>query len=193
MMPLIGNNSMTIDNLVPRRRDNPCALLDTRPTEHLHCLVDSSGHIENPRALDERRELDNCGDTVTRSPSLVRDHDGVHELLRPGVFDLERLLVLERLRRESAEERHGGDGLEVVGEAGADGGSVEFVGDGGAAKDGGVHGAGERPADLDLEGEEVAAGLEGVGVALGVLEEGPLVVADAVGDGAVVEGEPGAG
>ena len=65
-------------------------------------------------------------------------------------------------------------------EAAADDLGAELVLDRGAAKGGSVDRGREGAADLELEGEQMAACLEGVRVMSIALEEGPLMIADDV-------------
>lgn len=92
-------------------------------------------------------------------------------------------MVFEGFGREGTEERDGPRDGEVGGEACAEGGGAEFVGDGGAPVDVGCERGGEGPAETEFEGEEVTPGFECMRVlagAVGAFEEGPFVAADDV-------------
>lgn len=109
---LLDAYSLSIVKLVLRRRNCAHALLCARPPGEFDSLVYRRRDRLHTSAFDEGRELNDCGNPVSRGPGLVRYHDGVHELLWPCVFDLQSLLVLEGLWAETAEDRNGVHGME---------------------------------------------------------------------------------
>ena len=181
---LVDADSLALDNVVFRARDDPCVFLAPRARPELDGLVDRRRDAQDARALDEGLEFDDSGEPLVSGPGLVGDHDRVHELLWPGVLNLERLLVLEGLRTKASHDRHGGHGGDIAmceAEAASNGLRAELVSDRRAAERRSVYRRGERAANLELEGEEVAAGLECMRVMAVALEEGPFMVAHDVG------------
>lgn len=84
-------------------------------------------HRQDPNTLGERGELDNRSHLVAGGPCLVGNHDGVHELLWPGILDLEGLLVFERLGGKGANDGYRHDGLHVVSKTRTYGNGPELV------------------------------------------------------------------
>ncbi len=181
---LVDADTLAIYDVVFRARDDPRVLLKSGPRPELDGLVNGRRDADNARALDQRLEFDDSSEPLAGGPRFVGDHDRVHELLRPGVLDLERLLVLESLRSKPTHDRHGCHGCDVAmckTEAASNGLSTELVLDRRAAEGRGVDGRRERAADLELEGKEVATGLESVRMVAVALEKGPFVIAHDVG------------
>ena len=104
--------SLSVDDVVFRGGDRSSIFLRARPVRELDGLVDHCRHRLDTRTLDEGLELDNGSDAVAGGPGLVWNHDRVHEFFWPGVLDLERLLVLEGLWAETAQDGDGVQGME---------------------------------------------------------------------------------
>lgn len=182
---LVDAQRAAVDDVVAGARDDARALLRALSCVQLHRLVERRRDRPHARALGQRRELDDRRERRTCRPRLVRQHDAVHQLLRPGVLDLQRLLVLERLGREPAQDADGQRGLQVAvrdaqPEPRPHRRRPQLVLDRRAPERRRGDGRRERPADLQLEREQVAPGLEGVCVGAVALEERPLVVAHQV-------------
>lgn len=109
---LLDAYRLTVDDVVARGGNGAGVLLRARPAGELDGLVDHRRDRLHARALDERRELDDCRNAVARGPRFVRDHDRVHQLFGPCVLYLEGLLVLESLWTEAAQDGDGVYGME---------------------------------------------------------------------------------
>ena len=97
-------------------------------------------------------KLHDGGDAVACGPRLVGNHNTVHELLGPGVLNLERLLVLESFGTEAPDDVYWVNSMEVaVGESkahGTDNRRAKLVVDSGAAQCGRADRRGERPSNV---------------------------------------------
>ena len=125
--------------------------MPTRATADLCSLVERRHHAQRPNPLGQRRELDDGGEVVACGPGLMRDHDGVHDLLGPCVLNLERLLVLDRLWGKGPQQRDRPVRLQIVGKARARRGGAELIGNGSTAVRAGVERRWQRTAELKLE------------------------------------------
>ena len=116
-------------------------------------LVERRHHAQRPNTLGQRRELDNRSEVVARSPGFMRDHDRVHDLLRPCVLNFKRLLVFERLRDKGSQQRDPSLCLQIVGKARARRDSAKLIGDGSTSVCARVERRWERTAEVELEGK----------------------------------------
>ncbi len=169
-------NSLAVHHFVLRSRDDPAVLLHPASAMKLNRLVDGGRDTLYSRALHQWLELDDSSNSVPCRPSLVRDHYGVHKLLRPSILDLKSLLVLESLLSKAAEDVNRVDRVDLLlreteSESWANDGCSEFVRNGGTAKRSGGNRARKGSTDLQLEGEQVATCFEGVRMRLVSLKE----------------------
>src|SRR6266404_2534666 len=82
-----------------------CQLLGARGSKGLNSFVQGGDRAQDPDTLCQWGELYNSGEVVTCSPRFVWDHDGIHELLGPCIFDFERLLVFECFWPKRSQQR----------------------------------------------------------------------------------------
>lgn len=167
MVLLVHANRLPIDDVMPVGRYHPRTLLHPAARVQLHRLINRRRHVEHTRALHKGRELDHRSDLLAGGPRLVRDHDAVHQLLGPGILDLERLLVLECLRSEAAQDGDRTERGEVAvrdGEARADHSCAQLVVHGRATQRTRGDRRREGAADLELEGEKMTPCLQCVGM-----------------------------
>lgn len=127
-----------IDELVFGSDDRSCVFLPSGASVKFDGLVDHRRHAEHSSTLDKRLEFDDGGESIACSPRLVRDHDGVHELLRPSVLYLEGLLILESFGSERTSDRDRELGLKIMSETGPNCDSTKLVQHGCATKDAGT-------------------------------------------------------
>lgn len=76
-------------------------ILDRKPDD----LADCGGDRKDSNPFGNGNELGDCGEGIPRGPSLVRKNDAIHQLPRPSVLYLRRLLVFEGIRGEGADYR----------------------------------------------------------------------------------------
>ena len=106
-MSFVHADSLAINDFVLGGRDDSAVLLHTGTTVQLDRLVESGRHTLDPGSFHQRLEFDDSGNAISSRPSLVRYHYGVHELLRPSVFNFEGLLIFESFLCEAAEDMNG--------------------------------------------------------------------------------------
>lgn len=135
---MIYADGAAIDQLMLGSDDRSCVFLPSSASVELDGLVNHRRHAEHSSTLDERLEFDDGSESIACGPSLVRNHDRVHELLWPSVLYLESLLILESFGSERTSDRDGELGLKVMGETGPNSDSTKLVQHGCATKDAGT-------------------------------------------------------
>lgn len=132
--------------------------------------------IPELQPLEQRREPHLDRQRPAEHDGLLRDHDGVLDLVGPDVLDAHGVQELERRRLERPDDAHVLVGVDVGGEAAAGDARLEAVGDRGLGD------ALERLARVAgehvLEGELVVAGLEDDGLGFAADEGLPAVLED---------------
>lgn len=176
---VIENRDCSVsDQVVLHLYDMARRFLIAGATERANGLVEEGGDALYANALCQRGELDERGEIIACGPGLVGEHEGIHQLVGPGILDLQGLLVLQRLGGKRPQDSYGTGRSQIGREARADGRCTQLVEDRRTTIGEGRGRGGQRAANAQLEGEEVPTGLEGMAVFLLALEEGPVVVAD---------------
>lgn len=177
--PLRHSERSTFFELVLARRCYPHFRVTRVPGMYEGVFLDDRGDMGHPRPFSQRHEFHADGDLVPRGVGLVGKSEAVHDLARPGIFNLQRLVILQSLVSEPPENGHVPRRVEVVLESTPMGGSLELVSDISIVEVS-PDGRREVPGESEIEGEDVLSGLHRVVVRLFTGEERPFVGDDGV-------------
>jgi hypothetical protein len=96
---------LTVTEFMPRSDHRPRRFLPTSATVDLDRLVERRHYAKWPDPLGKGRKFDGRSEVIAGGPGFMRDHDRVHDLLRPCVLNLERLLVFDRFWDKGSQQR----------------------------------------------------------------------------------------
>ena len=142
-------------------------------------FLDDRGDVGHPGTLGQWHELHRDGDLVPRRVGLVGQGETIHDLARPSVFDLQRLVVLQRLVGEPTEDVDVLGRVEIVLKRRPVRGRLEFVSNIGVVQVG-PDARGQVARKGEIERKDVLTGLHRVVVRFLTGEETPLVRDDRV-------------